>query len=93
MEQSEILCAAKIREFLDWETIDRLTEENSDFKSFVEDLMEAIKLGKIKSKYDKTLAQYVHEKGILRNGPSVVFREYASKVVNSILIFIQHVSF
>jgi hypothetical protein len=71
IEQSEILFSAKSSDFLDWETIDRLTEENSDFKSFIEDLMEDIKLGKVKSKYDKILPdadeyeQYVKDKGII----------------------------
>lgn len=70
VEQSEILFSAKATEFLDWETIDRLTEENSDFKRFIDDLMEDIKLGKVKSFYDKTLCpeeceQYVKDKGIV----------------------------
>lgn len=55
IEQSEILFSAKSTEFLDWETIDRLTEENGDFKKFIEDLMEDIKIGKVKSSYDKVL--------------------------------------
>ncbi|NFO02708.1 HrgA protein [Clostridium botulinum] len=69
IEQSEILFSAKDTGFLDWETIDRLSEENCDFKGFIEDLMEDIKLGKVKSKYDKILdvdeyEQYVKSKGI-----------------------------
>jgi len=70
IEQSEILFSAKKAEFLDWETIDRLSEENNDFKIFIDDLMEDIKLGKVKSKYDEILNidkydQYVNSKGIL----------------------------
>jgi len=70
VEQSEILFSAKATEFLDWETIDRLTEENSDFKRFIDDLMEDIKLGKVKSIYDGTFCpeeceQYVIDKGIV----------------------------
>lgn len=70
IEQSEILFSAKKAEFLDWETIDRLSEENNDFKIFIDDLMEDIKLGKVKSKYDEILDidkynQYVNSKGIL----------------------------
>lgn len=72
IEQSEILFSAKDTGFLDWETIDRLSEENVDFKSFIEDLMEDIKLGKVKSKYDKILdidecEQYIKNKGIINN--------------------------
>lgn len=70
IEQSEILFSAKNTELLDWETIDRLTEENIDFKGFIEDLMEDIKLGKVKSKYDRILDSdeyddYVKSKGII----------------------------
>lgn len=52
--QSEILFSAKTKEFLDWSTIDRLVNENYDFESFINDLMEDIKIGKIKSNYDAT---------------------------------------
>ena len=37
---------------LDWDTINRLVDGNPDFKKFFDDLMEDIKIGKIKSKYD-----------------------------------------
>lgn len=69
--QSEILFSAKTKEFLDWDTIDRLVNENSDFESFVNDLMEDIKIGKIKSNYDSTLKdddetyKYVISKNII----------------------------
>lgn len=69
--QSEILFSAKEKEFLDWETINRLVEENKDFKDFLDDLMEDIKIGKTKSKYDKVFedeteaCQYAAQKGIL----------------------------
>jgi hypothetical protein len=70
IEQSEILFSAKSTEFLDWETIDRLIDENSDFRIFIEDLMEDIKIGKVKSKYDRILEageydEYVISKGII----------------------------
>lgn len=56
--QSEILFSAKEREVLDWDTINRLVDSNSDFRKFLEDLMEDIKIGKIKSKYDNV---YIEE--------------------------------
>ena len=46
--------SSKTKEFLDWNTIDRLVNENSDFECFINDLMEDIKIGKIKSNYDAT---------------------------------------
>ena len=51
--QSEILFSAKEKDFLDWDTINRLADDNRNFKSFLNDLMEDIKVGKIKSKYDR----------------------------------------
>ncbi len=51
--QSEILFSAKEKESLDWETINRLVDDNRDFKNFLKDLMEDIKIGKVKSRYDE----------------------------------------
>ena len=70
IEQSEILFSAKSKEFLDWETIDRLTDENTDFRVFLDDLMEDAKVSKVKSNYDKVLSEkdlmkHVHSKGIV----------------------------
>lgn len=49
--QSEILFSAK--DSLDWDTINRLVDDNRNFKSFLNDLMEDIKVGKVKSRYDR----------------------------------------
>lgn len=71
IEQSEILFSAKTKEYLDWDTIDRLTRENPDFEKFIDDLMEDIKLGKKKSNYDplfkdgEETQKYATEKGIV----------------------------
>lgn len=51
--QSEILFSAKEKDSLDCDTINRLVDDNRDFKSFLNDLMEDIKVGKIKSRYDR----------------------------------------
>lgn len=52
--QSEILFSAKERDSLDWDTVNRLVAENSDFSDFLDDLMEDITVGKVKSTYDDT---------------------------------------
>jgi hypothetical protein len=70
IEQSEILFSAKSKEFLDWETIDRLADENVDFRFFIDDLIEDVKLGKVKSNYDRILNEneykdYVNNKKII----------------------------
>ena len=51
--QSELLFSAKEKESLDWETINRLVDENRDFENFLNDIMEDIKVGKVKSIYDE----------------------------------------
>jgi hypothetical protein len=51
--QSEILFSAKERDTLDWDTVNRLVAENPDFRDFLDDLMEDITVGKVKSTYDK----------------------------------------
>lgn len=70
IEQSEIVFSAKNKEFLDWDTIDRLSEENVDFKNFIDNLNEDVKIGKVKSKYDEVLYddqyyEYVKKKCII----------------------------
>ena len=54
--QSEILFSAKERDSLDWDTVNRLVAENSDFSDFLDDLMEDITVGKVKSSYDDTFS-------------------------------------
>lgn len=55
--QSEILFSAKERDSLDWDTVNRLVAENPDFRNFLDDLMEDITVGKVKSKYDKIFTE------------------------------------
>lgn len=52
--QSEILFSAKEQESLDWDTVNRLVAENDDFGKFLDNFMEDITVGKVKSVYDKT---------------------------------------
>ncbi len=52
--QSEILFSAKEQESLDWDTVNRLVAENADFAKFLDNFMEDITVGKVKSVYDKT---------------------------------------
>lgn len=53
--ESEILLPAKNRQEIDWDTVDRLAQENSDFKIFLDNISEDCKLGKVKSIYDSLL--------------------------------------
>ncbi|PJZ23978.1 hypothetical protein CH352_18115 [Leptospira hartskeerlii] len=52
-EESEILFQSNPKSELDFDTIDRLTEDNRNFKDFLSNIAEDVKLGKVKSEYDK----------------------------------------
>jgi hypothetical protein len=67
--ESEILFPAAIKQAIDWDTVNRLANENSDFSDFLKFITEDCKLGKIKSEYDKVLNleelfKHIKEKGI-----------------------------
>ena len=55
IDESEILFQSKVRQELDWNTVNRLIEENPHFKQFMEDVEEDLQLRKIKGTYDKVL--------------------------------------
>ena len=55
IEQSEIIVSAKTKDKIDWEMVDRLVEDNRDFKSFIDSIIEDDKVKKVKSKYDEVL--------------------------------------
>lgn len=71
--ESEIIFPSKIKPEIDWDTVNRLANENSDFNEFLKLITEDCKLGKIKSQYDKVLkdenelSKYILEKGILND--------------------------
>lgn len=71
--ESEILFPSKINPEIDWDTVNRLANENSDFIDFLKLITEDCKLTKVKSIYDKLLKpdellKYIKEKGI-NNAP------------------------
>ncbi|MCL1819138.1 MAG: HTH domain-containing protein [Oscillospiraceae bacterium] len=45
--QSEIILSAKINDNLDWNTIDRLSEENEDFRNFSDSIVGNLQRGKL----------------------------------------------
>lgn len=70
ISESEVLFPAEFKEAIDWDTVNRLAEDSPDFKKFIADLTEDIKLSKIKSSYDSImsddgLSNYVKEKNII----------------------------
>ena len=69
ISESEIICNARYNENIDWDTLERLSEDNPDFNKFISDLTEDIALGKVKSTYDKVITDdkfenYLKEKSI-----------------------------
>ena len=62
--ESQILFPAKEKSEIDWDTVNRLAKENENFSKFLKDMSEDIKLGKVKSDYDKVLLPEELEKFI-----------------------------
>jgi uncharacterized protein len=67
--ESEIIFPSTINQEIDWDTVNRLANENSDFSDFLKLITEDCKLGKVKSQYDKVLkleelTKYIKDKGI-----------------------------
>ena len=70
IEQSEILLPAKTKEKIDWETVNRLVEENDDFSDFVRHVVEDITVSNVRGSYDSVLedddyTKYLSQKGLL----------------------------
>jgi uncharacterized protein len=69
LDESQILFQSQLKPELDWSTVNRLIEENQNFKQFMEDVEEDLQLRKIKGKYDEILSEeklshYLAEKEI-----------------------------
>jgi hypothetical protein len=69
VSQSEILFPAVEKTNLDWDTIDRLICENRDFEEFMLEITEDLETGRVKSIYDKVMAddemkKYINEIGL-----------------------------
>jgi len=67
--ESEILFPSKVNQEIDWDTVNRLANENSDFSDFLKLITEDCKLGKVKSQYDKVLkleelSKHISDRGI-----------------------------
>jgi len=69
IDESEIIFQSRVTTDLDRDTIDRLVENNKNFRDFMQDVVEDIQVGKIKRGYDismndEKLNAFVKEKGI-----------------------------
>ena len=68
--ESEIVLPAQINESLDWDTINRLVEDNIDFKEFTGTISDTSKTDKISKEYDEVLndekyEEYIKDKKII----------------------------
>ena len=61
IEQSEIVLPAKTREKIDWETVDRLIEENNDFRDFILHVSQDISVSDVRGAYDEILDDSEYE--------------------------------
>jgi hypothetical protein len=72
IDASHILYPARIREVLDWETINKLCEQNRDFEKFLQDVKIDFDGKKIhRSEYDdvvKDIAKYIKDKMKIEQG-------------------------
>lgn len=69
VEQSEILLPAKCSNEVDWETINRLTEENPDFEKFIDSIVKDNTVKEVRGKYDDIydsvkMAKYIQSHNI-----------------------------
>ncbi len=65
IEDSEIICPARSRDIIDWDTLNRLTVESPDFKHFITDIKNGIVIKKAnKNDYDEVLDDEKYEKHI-----------------------------
>lgn len=70
IEQSEILLPAKTKEKIDWETVNRLVEENNVFSDFVKHVVQDITVSNVRGTYDTVFEDddylnYLTQKGLL----------------------------
>ena len=56
INESEVLFPAEFKDAIDWDTVNRLAEDSPDFRKFIANLTEDIKLSKIKSSYDEIMS-------------------------------------
>lgn len=65
IEDSEIICPARYREIIDWDTLNRLAEDSPDFKTFVTNVNDSITIKKAnQNEYDEVFDDEKYEKHI-----------------------------
>ena len=78
IHSSEIVCQSKTREYLDWDTMNKLCEENEDFRKFIQDVKIDFESKRIhKSEYDT-----IHDD--IENHVATIFKREKTKYPCSI---------
>lgn len=62
--ESEVSFPSRINSELDWDTVERLRDENPDFDAFIQNVNEDLRLRKVKSNYDRRISEEQLEKHI-----------------------------
>ena len=70
--QSEILFAAKRRDAIDWETVDRLVSRNADFRTFVSEVRDDVANKRVRGRYDKPLSPEEYDDYVRRTSVSLL---------------------
>ena len=70
IEQSEILFTSKLHETLDWETINRLAEDNLDFESFIKSVVKDIMVSEVRGDYDEVYEDEKYQSFVVEKGLS-----------------------
>ena len=53
VDESEIILPAHSKEVIDWATVDRLSDENPEFKEVIESILSSMKIAQTHGKYDQ----------------------------------------
>jgi len=53
VDESEIILPSRSKEVIDWATVDRLSDENPEFKEIIESILSSMKIAQTHGKYDQ----------------------------------------
>lgn len=65
IDESEVICPAKCRDLIDWDTLDRLADDSPDFNAFISNVSDTITIKRIiKTGYDEVFDDEKYAKHI-----------------------------
>ena len=71
VDESEIILPSHSKEVIDWTTVDRLSDENPEFKEIIESILSSMKIAQTHGKYDQPYnedeyKQHIEKKRIMK---------------------------